>query len=84
MKFVLVQTAVGDYRREFLKIIQARMGRDFLLLTGPRYFDGTTLTRVDLGENQQMIQTFSSLAENCRFKQVISAVRCVLSAPCWS
>lgn len=68
MKFVLVQTAVGDYRREFLKIVQQRMGKDFLLLVGEKYFDGTTLTRVDLGENQQKIRNSYFLGRKVSFQ----------------
>ena len=68
MKFVLVQTAVGDYRREFLKIVQQQMGKDFLLLVGEKYFDGTTLTRVNLGENQQNIRNSYFIGRRVSFQ----------------
>lgn len=83
MKFVLVQTAVGDYRREFLKIVQQRMGKDFLLLVGEKYFDGTTLTRVDLGANQQRINNHYFLRRKVsfqtgHFRKALAAERAML------
>lgn len=83
MKFVLVQTAVGDYRREFLKIVQQRMADDFLLLVGEKYFDGTTLTRVDLGANQQKIANRYYLGNKVsfqtgQFRKVMRAKRAML------
>ncbi len=68
MKFVLVQTAVGDYRREFLDKVKERMGKDFLLLVGEKYFDGTTLTRVNLGECQQTIRNTFLLRRKVSFQ----------------
>lgn len=56
MKLVIVQTSVGDYRIDFLNVLLIELGADFLLLTGKRYFDGTTITRVDLGANQKTLR----------------------------
>jgi glycosyltransferase involved in cell wall biosynthesis len=83
MKFVLVQTAVGDYRREFLNIVQARMGQDFQLLVGEKYFDGTTITRVDLGANQFRIDNHYWLGRRVSFQtghfaKVLRAQRAML------
>ncbi len=54
-RYVLLQTAVGDYRRAFLQCVFDRTGGDMLLLTGDVYFDGSTKTRVDFGKNQMRI-----------------------------
>lgn len=54
-KFVLLQTAVGDYRQEVLEVVKARLGNAFVVLAGSEYFDGTTKTRINLGENLRII-----------------------------
>ncbi|MBA3023722.1 MAG: glycosyltransferase [Proteobacteria bacterium] len=56
MKLVVLQTSVGDYRAEFLSVLLSKFGANFLLLAGERYFDGTTITRVNLGANQKTVK----------------------------
>lgn len=55
VKYLLVQTAVGDYRDAALKLVCDKLRRDFLLLSGEEYFESSTVTRVDLGLNQKTI-----------------------------
>lgn len=45
-KFLLVQTAIGDYRQAVLDLLYDLAGDDFLVVCGDVYFDKTTLTRV--------------------------------------
>ncbi len=56
MNNLLVQTVVPDFRKEFLEVVVRELDGDFLLVAGPEYFDGTTLTRVDLEKNQLNIK----------------------------
>ncbi len=51
MRYVLLQTTVGDYRQAVLQILVNELGSDFLVMSGRVYFDGTTKTRVNFIEN---------------------------------
>ncbi|MFN4238409.1 MAG: glycosyltransferase family 4 protein [Vogesella sp.] len=45
-KYLLVQTAIGDYRQAVLDLLYDLAGDDLLVVCGDVYFDKTTLTRV--------------------------------------
>jgi len=57
-KYVLLQTAVPDYRSSFLTKVKELLGDDFMLIVGSEYFDSTITTRVNLGEHQASIRNF--------------------------
>lgn len=54
-KFLLVQTALGDYRQNVLSCICDELGDDFHVLSGREYFESSTLTRVDIGSRLSMV-----------------------------
>jgi glycosyltransferase involved in cell wall biosynthesis len=45
-RYVLVQTAVGDYRQSVLEKVTKTLGEKFELFTGSEYFEESTKTRV--------------------------------------
>lgn len=80
MKLVVLQTSVGDYRTEFLDVLVNKLGAEFLLLAGERYFDGTTITRVNLGTNQKTVRNIFLFGN--RFSIQLDCWREVLTADC--
>ena len=81
-KFVLLQTAIGDYRQAVLECVKDRLGQSFLVLAGTEYFDGTTKTRVQLGDNLRLIKNFfvarrASFQVGC-WRETISAEAAIL------
>lgn len=57
-KYIILQTSIGDYRQAVLQLLAGRYGADFLVLAGKEYFDGTTKTRIKLGDNFRLIRNF--------------------------
>ncbi|MGE0544876.1 MAG: glycosyltransferase family 4 protein [Dehalococcoidia bacterium] len=53
---VLLQTAIGDYRQAVLDIIVRTLGQRFHAFAGAEYFEPTTKTRVDIGENLTIVE----------------------------
>lgn len=51
IKYVLVQTAIGDYRQQPLSLVAATLGDDFLAFAGDEYFYPSLKTNVNLGRN---------------------------------
>jgi glycosyltransferase involved in cell wall biosynthesis len=49
MKFVLLQTAIGDYRQKVLELLVDEFGTKFHVFAGSEHFDSSTKTRVSLG-----------------------------------
>lgn len=80
MRLVVLQTSVGDYRAEFFGVLVNMFGPEFLLLAGDRYFDGTTITRVNLGANQKTVRNVFLFGR--RFSIQLGCWREVLTADC--
>lgn len=80
MKLVILQTSVGDYRAEFFDLMVNIFGAEFLLLTGECYFDGTTITRVNLGRNQKTVRNIFLFGR--RFSIQLGCWEDVLTADC--
>jgi len=55
-KYLLIQTAIGDYRQAVLNCVCEELGSDFKVLSGREYFDASTLTRVDLGGSLSFVE----------------------------
>ena len=75
---VLLQTAVGDYRQQVLEELVALTGGAFKVYCGPEYFDGTTKTRVHIGDHRQEIKNHFLL--NRRFLWQTGMWRSVFTA----
>ena len=54
-KYLLIQTAVGDYRQKVLELVVKELGDDFMILTGKEYFESSTRTKVILPNNLTFI-----------------------------
>lgn len=48
MKYVLIQTAIGDYRQNVLSIVSQKLGDEFTILCGHEYFEESTKTRINI------------------------------------
>lgn len=55
-KYVLLQTAIPDYRQAVLQLLAERYGDGFLVMAGKEYFGGTTKTRIKLENNFREIR----------------------------
>lgn len=53
--YLLLQTAIADYRQAVMSILAARLGPGFQALAGEEYFDPSTKTTVQLGSQLQRI-----------------------------
>lgn len=51
IKYLLVQTAIGDYRQHALSLVVKTLGDDFVAFAGDDYFSPSVKTNVDLGGN---------------------------------
>ncbi len=56
MKVVLIQTAVGDYRKSFLEEVIKILGDSFHLYCGEEYFEASTITGVNFPEHMTIIR----------------------------
>ncbi|KAF3981536.1 MAG: glycosyltransferase [Methylococcales symbiont of Hymedesmia sp. n. MRB-2018] len=48
-KYLLIQTAIPNYRQNVLNCVYEKLGSDFKVLTGREYFEASVLTKVDIG-----------------------------------
>ena len=68
MKVALLQTSIGDYRQNVLKLLVDRYGNDFHVFSGPTYFDSTTKTRISIGNNLTIISNHFFLNRTLLFQ----------------
>lgn len=54
-KYLLIQTAIGDYRQSVLDMMRSRLSDAFVILTGRVYFNKTTKTAVSLERGLEFI-----------------------------
>lgn len=76
-KYIILQTSIGDYRQAVLQLLAGRYGTDFLVLAGKEYFDGTTKTRIKLGDNFRLIRNIFFLQ---RFSFQLDCWKSVIAA----
>jgi acetyltransferase-like isoleucine patch superfamily enzyme/glycosyltransferase involved in cell wall biosynthesis len=81
-KYILNQTAIGDYRQEVISILQEDLGDDLEICVGDVYFDGTTKTRINFSKkpyelkniflfNKRVLFQYGSLYRSIFCKNVI-------------
>ena len=68
MKVILLQSAIADYRQNFLEVLVERLGRDLVVFTGAEHFEGTTKTDVSLGEHLRYVTNHYLLGRKLLFQ----------------
>jgi glycosyltransferase involved in cell wall biosynthesis len=76
-KYLLIQTAIGDYRQNVLDCVVSELGTDFQILTGKEYFESTTITKVDLADNLSFIENLFFMNRKGLFQKrvLLKAIR---------
>ncbi|WP_428820438.1 glycosyltransferase family 4 protein [Microbulbifer sp. MCCC 1A16149] len=68
LKYLLVQTAIGDYRQKVMDELVARLGSDLFVLVGNEYFEESTKTRVSLPDNMSVISNVFLISRKFLFQ----------------
>ena len=64
MKYILLQTTIGDYRQQVMKLLCDELGDSFQAYAGVEYFYPTLRTGVDIGDQLTTIQNHYFLKRN--------------------